>query len=456
MFTKQIAFTAPLSLLLYEVCFVSGKISKKGGREIFIRLFPFFAIWPLVYFKIFHSAVATAGLGTAAQETSALSRQEYFLTQWLVVCRYLRLLVLPVGLNFDYDFPIQHALSGETLAAGAFLMLLFFLGVFFYRRGARLPAFGVFWFFLTLSVESSFIPIRDVIFEHRVYLPMLGFAVTISWFLWRIFSSRPRLFIGLSATLIFVFGTGTYLRNRVWASELALWQDTVRKSPNKARPVNNLGVTYLERGELDKAYDCYRKAIALNPNYMDAYINLGDLYEKRKDYAKAIDSYLKALTFGPKTSAPYENLGRAYGQLGRYEDALKYLGQAIEKNPYSVKAYAHRGTIYDRLGRFDEAIDAYRKAVEVDPTYAFALKTLGSLYGKKGDYPRSILYLRKAGQLSPNDPDIHYQLGIGYLRQGQFEESAEQGTILMRLKRPDLSEKLKRGAAQDSQRNLAR
>jgi len=44
----------------------------------------------------------------------------------------------------------------------------------------RLTAFGIFWFFMTLSVESSIIPIADVIFEHRLYLPSVGFFIAIT------------------------------------------------------------------------------------------------------------------------------------------------------------------------------------------------------------------------------------------------------------------------------------
>ena len=41
----------------------------------------------------------------------------------------------------------------------------------------RLVSFSIFWFFLTLLPESSFLPIKDVIFEHRLYLPLVGFSI---------------------------------------------------------------------------------------------------------------------------------------------------------------------------------------------------------------------------------------------------------------------------------------
>jgi hypothetical protein len=51
------------------------------------------------------------------------------------------------------------------------------------RRANRAPGVLAFlaiaWFFLTLSVESSVIPISDVMFEHRVYLPSAGAAIAL-------------------------------------------------------------------------------------------------------------------------------------------------------------------------------------------------------------------------------------------------------------------------------------
>jgi hypothetical protein len=44
-------------------------------------------------------------------------------------------------------------------------------------KNERLLSFGIIWFFVTLSVTSSFIVIYDVIFEHRLYLPSAGFAI---------------------------------------------------------------------------------------------------------------------------------------------------------------------------------------------------------------------------------------------------------------------------------------
>jgi len=71
--------------------------------------------------------------------------------------------------------------------SNTFLVFFEFVSFFYYRKNypqTRIITFGVLWFFITLSTESSIIPIIDVIFEHRVYLPSIGMltAITIAVF----------------------------------------------------------------------------------------------------------------------------------------------------------------------------------------------------------------------------------------------------------------------------------
>jgi hypothetical protein len=76
-----------------------------------------------------------------------------------------------------------------------FLLALFVLTVYLFIKGYRLISFAIIWFFVTLSVESSIIPIRDVIYEHRVYLPSVGFGILMAVFLHEAGESFSQLFL---------------------------------------------------------------------------------------------------------------------------------------------------------------------------------------------------------------------------------------------------------------------
>lgn len=46
---------------------------------------------------------------------------------------------------------------------------------------------------------------------------------------------------------VVVLSIATYQRNTVWHDEITLWEDVVKKSPNKARGYNNLGNLYMDK-----------------------------------------------------------------------------------------------------------------------------------------------------------------------------------------------------------------
>src|SRR5208282_514200 len=99
----------------------------------------------------------------------------------------------------------------------------------------RLIGFGMLWFFITLSVESSVIPIADVIFEHRLYLPSAGafIAIATSAFMVpvRYGSGQKKMEKAVEIVLlliIIVLAGATYARNTVWQDKVRLWEDVVR------------------------------------------------------------------------------------------------------------------------------------------------------------------------------------------------------------------------------------
>lgn len=149
----------------------------------------------------------------------------------------------------------------------------------------RLAAFGVFLFFLAPAVESSFLPMIDVINEHRLYLAAAGFfaALTTGIFLglakWE--GRWPALNWAVTLLLLVLagaYGVATYQRNQVWQSEITLWEDVIKKSPRKARPYDELGLAYARQGRYAEAVPLYLQAIALNPRFATYYSNLGVAY----------------------------------------------------------------------------------------------------------------------------------------------------------------------------------
>ncbi len=181
--TKETVFTVPLAVILCELTFFEPLAWRR--RLFLLPIASTMLVIPLTLLS--EVPVSATALGQATRVQTTVSRLDYLLTQAPVVLTYLRMLVWPTGQNLDHDFPVAHRLF-EPRVLGSLLALsaLLAVAVLLYLRtalgrgrgavdpGARLAGFGIAWFFLALAVESSVIPIVDVIYEHRVYLPSVG------------------------------------------------------------------------------------------------------------------------------------------------------------------------------------------------------------------------------------------------------------------------------------------
>ena len=426
--TKEITFTLPFMLLLVEAVFF-GPLTRKQ----WLALIPFFLTLPIIPL----SRPGALGEGEAgfARDAFALSRPDYLFTQCRVIMTYLRLLVLPVDQNLDYDYPASHSLFvPPVFFSFLFLSALFAAAVYllwFSRRAAadprlRLIGFGVLWFFITLSIESSIIPIRDVIFEHRLYLPSAGLFLAIGTAAvgfsnhWKI----PRTFaIGV---LIVIFAGVAHQRNLIWKDDVTLWNDVARKSPNKYRGHNNLGATYADRNRWDEAIKEYKTALALKPDNAETHNNLGNVYKELGQFEVAAQGFRTAIALNPNNADAHNNLGMVYYDQGKLPDALIEFEKALQLKPNDAMAHNNRGNIYKKIGRFDDSLKEYEIAVSLDPDFAEAHNNLGVAIQDLGQFNEAIREYETALRLKTDYAEAHNNLGVVYKLLGRLDEAVSE------------------------------
>ena len=176
--TKEIAFTLPFAIVMYELLFVSATWRERL-RWVALPLvtaIPSFAMLTEIGVDNAEAFALPSSVGPGQ-----FGRLEYLLTQPRVVVTYLRLLVFPVGQNVDPDYPLHMTVDWEVALSAVLLAALLGAGAWLAVRGRRraLPhalvaGFGILFFFLSLSIESSVVPISDLMQEHRLYLPNVG------------------------------------------------------------------------------------------------------------------------------------------------------------------------------------------------------------------------------------------------------------------------------------------
>ena len=309
MFSKEMTVTLPIMILLYEFCFLKAK---KG--IVLKQLIPFLCMLFVIPFTMFITkSVDFLEAKRISEIGSHISSCSYLLTQLRVIMTYFRLLFIPVNQNIDYDYPVaKNIMDLPMLASIVVLVLIIILAIKIFSR-RRLISFAVFWFFLTILPESSIISIRDVIAEHRLYLPAVGYSIFLTGAIFYFFrNNMVRIAITVMSIIVICYSALTYARNFVWENGVSLWSDSISKSPQKARPYNNRGFAYALEDKFDQAIYDFTKAIQIDPSYAEAFNNRGMAHADKGDIANALYDYNNALQLNPAYAEAYHNEAIAY------------------------------------------------------------------------------------------------------------------------------------------------
>jgi len=406
--SKQNTASLPGVILLSEYLLID-RTWEGWKRKIpwFVAAFTLWAVFVFYVAGFFTGGLEGRGLledvSDFMQETENVSRWSYLCTQFNVLAIYIRLLFLPIGQNLDYVYPFSPGFFyGYTVLAFLFLVAIVGIGVWNVKRRPVI-AFGIFWFFITLSVESSIIPIRDALFEHRLYLPMFGFALTISYLVFHFLKERLSWAIIVSAVIIMSLGTATYLRNMKWKDEITLWTDVSSKSLQNTRAKNNLGNSLVLQGRHREATIHYYDVLRIEPDNVDAHLNLGNALALMRDFSSAISHYVRAIQIDPGNEKVYFNLGNALMDQGKDKKASSQYLNALRIRPDFAEAHCKLGNVLMKQGDQKRAVEHFLEALRLKPDYAEVYNNLGIALAYQGRLDQAIVIFRKALRINPND-----------------------------------------------------
>ena len=407
--TKETAATIPAMILAVELIFFNRKplnFKEFSSWKIFLTLSILGSLFIILFVKIvrtnfgiyFHFLVPSQ-----SHDGDLITSSKYLLTQMRVFLTFIRLLMLPINQNVDYDYPLSTGLLSPPLTlAGLGLIGFFVILIFRLHKKSPLIAFGLAWVVITFSINTA--PRDNIIFEHKLYLISYGFFLATVCALSTYIKDRKTLF-GLLITLIAILSLVSYKRNHVWRDELTLWEDVVMKSPHKSRPYSYRGAAYSNNGEFNKAISDFTRGIELDPKMVEAYNDRGEIYAKQGKFTQAIADYNKAIEVAPTIAVPYFNRGLAFIKLGRFDLAIADFEKDIAMRPKFVPAYGNLGIIYANQGKLVQAIAVFTKALEIDPNYAPAYYNRDKLYYVLKEYDKSWGDVHKAEELGVNiDP----------------------------------------------------
>jgi len=372
MLCKQVMVTAPIVAMAYDYLFLSGSLRR--ALSVRSRLYLGLAsTWLLLGAVVMVSPRATtAGFGVAT-----ITPWRYFTSELSVICYYLRLAIWPNSLCLDYFWPTATS-PGQILPYATVLAALGAATIWALLKRKPVAFIGV-WFFLILSVTSSFMPIVDLAFDHRMYLPLAavialvvigGVAVAERLGNLQLFvaslGARPAALV--AATVVIGSLTFATLRRNVdYRYAIAMWQDVIRKSPNNPRAYGSLGMHLTDVGRLDEAISQFEEALKLKPGYLGAEAGLGRALVLKEQPDSATPHLLSALDIDPDHPSANCYLGRALMAGGQVDPAIHYLERAVEVEPTYAEAHYFLAEALSKDGKTAEAVKQYEITSQLSP-----------------------------------------------------------------------------------------
>jgi tetratricopeptide (TPR) repeat protein len=371
--SKEQTAALPALFLLTDFWWNPG-FSLAGIRGNWRLYLPLALGWSAVmfYFRDLILHANTAGFGMRD-----FTWYQYFFTQCRALWIYLREFLLPVGLRADWDFPISKTLLDHGAVFGLAALLALAAAAWRWRRSFPLASYGFFAWLVLMAPTSSFLPIQDPVAERRLYFGMLGLLLVVVDLLGRVKVRNLRAVVACLCAVLLAEAAATCGRAAVWADDLALWKDTVEKSPDKARDRFHLAFAYYAAGRNEAAIAEFQRATQLGTGYVkaDMLLDWGLAYANLHQTAQAIAKLREAAALLP-TAHVYSQIGMVYGQAGDWEPALDALDQAERLDPSWKFTYFYRGLVYYKTGQFDAAVHEYHRALSIDPTFQMAFDGL--------------------------------------------------------------------------------
>ena len=391
LFTKENTATLPLAFLLIEVVLFAHRrlrllqLAGVAAGEMAL-------VWLVAALAFGRNPFSIAALGGLTSQTAEIPRGAYFATQMPVLWTYLRLFFWPVGLHLDYAVDLlrgfANAQAGLALAGH---VLVIALALAAWRR-RPLVTFALLLYYLAHAVESSLIPIPELAFEHRTYLPNLGLCLLVGWLLVAEAPRWPgsgRVVAAIAGVFLLVMGIVTWQRNQQWRDPVALWQDNVRLAPAKARAWGNLGKSLLEANRPEEAEKALRQSQRMQTagfgsapgSAVDA-INLIAALQmlERDDEALTLIAQLQARPLEPPTRALLDlNRGNIHFNRHAFAAAESCYRAALALEPGNLTARANLASTLAQTGRFASAESLFQQVLEVNPDDASSRENLRQL-----------------------------------------------------------------------------
>ena len=135
------------------------------------------------------------------------------------------------------------------------------------------------------------------------------------------------------------------------------------RNPVEADRLSRQAADAIERGELDEAESLLRRAISHDLYFGPAHNNLGVVFLERGQLYEAANEFEWARKLMPSEPDPRVNLGICLERAGRIEDAMASFDAALQVSPEHLPAIQGAALLAVRSGREEPRLSAWLSVI---------------------------------------------------------------------------------------------
>src|SRR5213082_59143 len=321
---------------------------------------------------------------------------------------YIWQMLWPLRLAVFYPHPENRLPLWEIICSLLFLISISVVAIALRKQRPYLIT-GWFWY---LGMLVPVIGLVQVGWQGRAdrytYLPQIGLYIAVTWGIadvtaaWR--WQREILTAG-TAIVVGLLSWRASVQASYWRDSETLFTHALAVTSNNDVAENNLGIVFLQKGNLDEAISLLQAAVDLRP----------------------------------ENSPAHENLAKALLQKGQVTDALVHYRRLLELQPDNIEVHNIVGTVLIQQGQAREAVEEWQKVLAIQPDNGNAMSNLAWVFATSPDDSlrdgaKAVQLAEQAMRISGGRiPIIFRTLAAAYAENGRFSEAiqtAQQGIKL--------------------------
>jgi Flp pilus assembly protein TadD len=198
--------------------------------------------------------------------------------------------------------------------------------------------------------------------------------------------------------------------------------------PHYLRALNDLGVIYLQLNRLDEAASTFKQAIKIDQGFIYPRLNLGLVLNRQQKHAEALELLDQLVKENPNSTDALKPYAEALAETGRLSEAEKVLRTILQdtnvKNSTLAESHFRLGAVLNKQNRFAEAAVELKKAIQLEPNAVMAHLQLGGALIQLKRLPEAEQELAKAYELGGSSAGAaQFLLGQVYYLESKFESA---------------------------------